>query len=270
MELCDVIVSVLPNDATLRSSVTSDMIPFYQGRKSESGTPKIHISCSTVSPQTAYDLHTLQQQKSDSQFHYISAPVFARPDGMIKAQAYIPISGSLEHLPRCTDILQHTSTQVFGFGADVRSACVVKLCGNFLIASAIESMAEAFTLGEKHGVSRMQMAQFFSESIFNCIIYKGYGERISARNHIPWKDAHFSLNLGHKDINLVLETANQTNVPMPIAHLLHDRFLSAMAQGWQDLDWSAIALNTTQDVGDVRVVQECVDKCRVAKEMKLQ
>ncbi|ETO19851.1 6-phosphogluconate dehydrogenase [Reticulomyxa filosa] len=114
------------------------------------------------------------------------------------------------------------------------------------------------------------MAQFFSETIFNCLIYKGYGDRVSGKNHIPWKDAHFALHLGHKDINLVLETANQTNVPMPVANLLHDRFLSAMAQGWHDLDWSAIALNSLQDVGEEKVVQECIDKCRNAKEMKLQ
>ncbi|ETO19852.1 3-hydroxyisobutyrate dehydrogenase [Reticulomyxa filosa] len=148
MERCDTIVTVLPNDTILKSFVSNEMLPHFRNSSNmNSEVIKVHISCSTVGPQTAHDLYTLQQERTNNRFEYMSAPVFARPDGMAKAQAYIPISGNLKFMPKCSELLQHTSTEVCGFGADVKSACVVKLCGNFLIASAIESMAESFTLG---------------------------------------------------------------------------------------------------------------------------
>jgi 3-hydroxyisobutyrate dehydrogenase-like beta-hydroxyacid dehydrogenase len=52
--------------------------------------------------------------------------------------------------------------------------------------------------------------------------------------------------LGHKDIRLALAAADSLRVPMPLASLLRDRFLTLLAQGGEGLDWSAISQRRTQ------------------------
>lgn len=159
-----------------------------------------------------------------------------------------------------TPILSATATKVYDFGDAVTAANVVKICGNFLIAASIESMSEAFTLAQKNGVDRVQLKEMMTETIFDCLIYKGYGQRVADFDHTPYKDAHFALELGHKDVNLVLDTANRSSVPMPFAAVLHDRYLSAMSKKRDALDWSAIALGMAEDAGFD--VADKVAKCK--------
>merc|ERR1712113_561977 len=195
--------------------------------------------------------HLASMQHEYNQTHYISSPVFARPDGMKRGESTIPISGGTETIRKdvVKPILLNTSTAVYDFGDDVGAANVVKICGNFLIASAIESMSESFTLAQKNGVDRVKFKEIMTETIFDCLIYKGYGQRVSEFDHVPYEDAHFALELGNKDVNLVMDTANKSNVPMPFASMLHDRYLSAMSKKRDKLDWSATALSMAEDAG---------------------
>merc|ERR1712217_201125 len=157
----------------------------------------------------------------------VSAPVFARPDGMRRGEATIPVSGVSWAKSKAIPLLERTASGVHDFGEDAGSANVVKLGGNFLIASAIEAMAEAAALAESHGVDREEFIRLMSSTIFDCLIYRGYGHRVAARDHFPHPDAHFALNLGHKDVALVHDSAAHAKCPMPIASLLRDRFVSA-------------------------------------------
>lgn len=125
-------------------------------------------------------------------------------------------------------------------GEEVGAANVVKLGGNFLIASAIEAMAESLALAEANGVDRVAMMEMLNSTIFDCLIYKGYGQRVSERDHLPYPDAHFALELGLKDVSLVSATAAASSTPMPLCSLLKDRYLCAQASGWGELDWSSI------------------------------
>lgn len=72
-------------------------------------------------------------------------------------------------------MLEKTSTGIYNFGESPGSANVAKICGNFLIATSIESMAEAFTLAEKNGVDPVELKKMLTDTIFDCLIFKGYG-----------------------------------------------------------------------------------------------
>jgi 3-hydroxyisobutyrate dehydrogenase-like beta-hydroxyacid dehydrogenase len=50
-------------------------------------------------------------------------------------------------------------------------------------------------------------------------------------------------------MNLVLDAATSASVPMPLASLLRDRWLSSLAKGRGNLDWSGIALAAADDAG---------------------
>src|SRR5262249_17220477 len=121
-----------------------------------------------------------------------------------------------------------------------------KLACNFLLASAIEAMAEAFTLAEKNGVGRGLLAEVLVRTVFDCPVYRNYGRQIAEQRYQP---ALFKLSLGLKDVSLVLQTAAASHVPMPLAGLLHDHLLAAVAKGRGDLDWTGLAGEVSEAAG---------------------
>ena len=253
VENADIVFTALPNDAILLSVSRGE-----GGIISSLQPGAIHVSCSTVSPDTS---RAIAKEHVDSGAGFVCAPVFARPDGMALGHATIPVSGADESVQRVLPLLNATATEVrTGFGSDPGAANVVKLAGNFLIASAIESMGEAFALSEAQGVDREAVRSLLTETIFDCLIYKGYGQRVARRDHAAYPNAHFALDLGRKDIELVRQTAASVNVPMPVAALLGDRFSGATAKGRSDLDWSAVGLASSEDAG-VDVSKE-IEQCR--------
>jgi 3-hydroxyisobutyrate dehydrogenase-like beta-hydroxyacid dehydrogenase len=122
----------------------------------------------------------------------------------------------------------------------------VKLSGNFLGAAVIESLGEALTLIAKEGIDERRYLEILTSTLFDAPIYKTYGELIAARRFEP---AGFAATLGQKDIRLVLAAAEDLRVPMPLASLLRDRFLTLLARGGEQLDWSAIGRLPALDAG---------------------
>ncbi|HTQ62743.1 MAG TPA: NAD-binding protein [Candidatus Solibacter sp.] len=125
-------------------------------------------------------------------------------------------------------------------------ANVVKLSGNFLIGSALESLSEALAFARKSGVDPGALMDFLTSTLFNAPVYKIYGDLIVQGKHEP---AGFLLPLGLKDVRLVLQAAEAANVPMPIASVVRDRMITAMARGNQDKDWSVIGRVAAEDAG---------------------
>ena len=125
-------------------------------------------------------------------------------------------------------------------------ANVVKLSGNFLIATVLESLAEALAFARKSGVDGGALMEFLTATLFNTPVYKTYGDLIVKGQHEP---AGFALPLGLKDVRLVLQAAEAASVPMPIASVVRDRFITAMARGNQDKDWSVIGRVAAEDAG---------------------
>ncbi|WP_239796077.1 NAD-binding protein [Candidatus Nitrotoga arctica] len=116
-------------------------------------------------------------------------------------------------------------------------ANLVKLSGNFLIATVIESLGEAMALVEKGGVNRHQFLNLLTSSLFSIPVYEKYGTIIADRHFEP---AGFAAHLGQKDMKLVLAAAEELKVALPFASILRDRFLDLAAHGGENLDWSAI------------------------------
>ena len=163
----------------------------------------------------------------------------------------------------------HTQTHkgVENFGEEPGAANIVKLCGNFLIAAAIESMSESLTLAQKNGVSRTQFMKLMSDTIFNCLIYKGYGQRTSEFDHTPYINQHFALNLGYKDIKLIKDIAENSNTTMPMCNLLQETYLTAINKNRSHLDWSAIALNIAENSGinTQNIEKKCNEQSTIPK-----
>jgi len=202
-----------------------------------------HVSMSTISPASA---RRMAEQHACFEVAYLGAPVFGRPEAARTGELWICLSGSDNAKGRVKPMLAMMGQGRFDFGADPGAANVVKLCGNFLIAAATEALGEALALAEKNSLDRTQVCEMLTETLFACPIYKGYGRKIAAQNYQP---VGFRLSLGLKDITLVLRTAGESQVPMPLASLLHDRALAAVAKGRGEQDWASLALEATADAG---------------------
>jgi 3-hydroxyisobutyrate dehydrogenase-like beta-hydroxyacid dehydrogenase len=233
-----IVITMLANDAALEA-----VVPDENGILSSLGKGGIHLSMSTVAPATARRLSELHQQQES---HYVAAPVFGRPDAAAARKLWIACSGKTAAKERVKPLLEQMGQGIFDFGEDAGAANVVKLTGNFLIISAIEAMAEAFTLAEKNGVDRTEVANLFGQTLFACPIYQNYGRMIAQQQYEP---AGFKLSLGLKDVTLALETARESQMPLPLASLLHDRLLALVTNGKGDIDWTGLALKTAEEAG---------------------
>lgn len=207
------------------------------------GPGGIHISLSTISPAAA---RQLAEHHKKHQVDYVASPVFGRPEAAAAKRLWVCISGSAAAKARVQPLLSAIGQGTFDFGDDPGAANVVKLCGNFLIASAIEALSESFTLARKNGIDPKSVADLFGKTFLACPVYQGYGKQIAEQRFEP---AGFRLALGLKDINLALQTAASSSVPMPLASLLRDRWLSSMARGRENMDWTAVALGVAEDAG---------------------
>jgi 3-hydroxyisobutyrate dehydrogenase-like beta-hydroxyacid dehydrogenase len=233
-----IVITMLADDQALES------VTFGENGILERLAPNgIHLSMSTVSPKLS---RHLAQEHQRHHVDYLAAPVFGRPEAAAARSLWICISGPQPAKQRVQPILNVLGQGLFDFGEEPGAAHVVKLAGNFLLASMMEALAEALTLGEKNGIDRTALANMFSSTLFACPTYQVYGEAIAQGRYQP---PGFTVSLGLKDLNLVLGTAAMSTMPMPVASLLHDRFLATIAKGWGHLDWAAIALGVSQDAG---------------------
>lgn len=203
----------------------------------------VHVSMSTILPTTARRLADAHARAGSG---YVAAPVFGRPSAAAEGMLWICVSGNDDAKARTLPILEPLSQKRVDFGQDPGGANIVKLSGNFMIASAIESMSEAFAFAEKNGIDPAAMSDFFGNSIFACPIYKNYGRIITDAAFDP---PGFRLALGRKDVELVAETARASAVPMPVLSTLVSRFAARVAKGGGELDWTSIALDVAADAG---------------------
>ena len=160
------------------------------------------------------------------------------PDAAQAARLIVVAAGPPEAVERCHPALEAIGRKLFVIGPDPPAANTVKLAGNFLIASMLETLGEAFALLRKSGVDPATFLEIMVGSFFQSPIYENYGKIIAEQRYEP---AGFKLRLGLKDVRLVMAAADEAAAPMPIASLIRDNMISGIAQGLGDLDWSAVA-----------------------------
>ena len=204
------------------------------------GAGGVHVSMSTISPATA---RRLAQEHGKFGVTYFAAPVFGRPEAAAAAKLFVCAAGAEAAKKRVEPLLKAIGQGTFDFGEDPGAANVVKLCGNFLVAATVEALAEMLILGEKNGVSKKAIVEMIGKF---SPLHHSYASIMAEERFEP---AGFRLALGLKDINLILGTAAASVTPLPLASLLHDRWIASMAKGRANLDWSAIALDVAENAG---------------------
>jgi len=203
----------------------------------------MHVSSSTISVALS---ERLTEAHARAGQRFVSAPVFGRPDAAAAGKLFIVAAGEPAAVAAAAPLFEAMGQKTFVLSESPKAANLVKLSGNFLIASVIESLGEALALVAKGGVDQRQYLEMLTSTLFNAPVYKTYGGLIAGGVFEP---AGFAAPLGQKDIRLTLAAAEELRVPMPLASLLRDRFLTLLAHGGDKLDWSAIGGLAAKDAG---------------------
>jgi len=202
----------------------------------------IHVSHSTISTALARKLTAEHAQRKQG---YLSVPVFGRPEAADTKNLLVVAAGPSELVERCRPLFDAIGRQTFVVGTEPWQANVAKVCGNFIIASVIEALGEAYATLRKAGVAPQAFLEIMN-ALMGSQVIANYGRIIAQEQFEP---AGFALQLGLKDVRLVLAAAEECAAPMPLASLVHDHLLSALAQGQGEMDWSSMTQVIARNAG---------------------
>ena len=234
----DAVITMLADDVAVESVVFGDA-----GVIKNLARGAIHISSSTISVTLS---EKMAAEHAASGQWFVSAPVFGRPEAAAAAKLFITAAGAPDAVDACMPLFESIGQRIFRFGDNAPDANLIKLSGNFLISSVIEALGEALALVGKAGLDQHQYVDFLTSTLFSAPVYKIYGGLIADKKFVP---AGFAAPLGFKDNRLVLAAAEKLRVPLPLASLIYNRFLTLLARGGESQDWSAFSQLAAEDSG---------------------
>lgn len=233
----DAVFTMLAED-----SAVADVVFGEEGIAAGLPERAVHLSASTISIAFARKLDEEHRKRRQD---FVSTPVFGRPEAAEAKKLIVLLAGDEGATEKCRPLAEAIGRQTFLVGKEPWQANAVKLCGNFMIASMLETFSEAFAVLRKSGIDEHLFLNVMVE-LFGSPVYKNYGSTIADRRFDP---AGFGLKLGLKDVRQVVELSGEASAPMPFASILRDRLVSAMANGQEHLDWSSISLVAARDAG---------------------
>ena len=239
---CEIVISMLPDDAAVREIVFGREAVGLDGLAQGLRTGAIHISMSTISTAAASELaseHAMNEQG------YVAAPVFGNPDAAKARQLYIVTAGAPADVERCRPLFDSLGQQTFVVGPDPAQANLIKLLGNVMTATALEVLGEIVTVIRKRGLDPAPFIDILTNTMFGGRAHKIYGAKIVAERYAPG----FRLPLALKDVRLALAEADGAGVAMPSVDVVRDRMVTAIARGYADLDWTALGLIAAEEAG---------------------
>lgn len=232
-----VLFSMLASDEALRE------VLFERGVLDALPAGSVHVNLATISVALARELAALHTERG---IGYVAAPVLGRPDVAAAGKLNLLVAGDADAIGRVQPLLDVVGQKTWRFGAAPEQANAVKLAANFCLASAIGTMGEAAALVRGHDVAAADFLAMLTGTLFAAPAYQGYGGMIAAGRYSP---AGFRLPLGLKDVRLALSAGEARNVPMPLANVLRDQLIEAIAHGDGELDWAALATVAARHAG---------------------
>jgi len=232
----EAVFSMLSNDAVMREVGLAGPL------LAKAAKNLIHVNMATISVDFAKELAAAHTKAG---LAYISSPVMGRPDMAEAAQLALIAGGDAAALATMQPVFDKIGARTVTMDAPEK-ANLFKIAANFMIASELEAIGEAFALLRKGGVDVGVFHDVLAGRLFTGAVFKGYGAMVLNRSYEP---AGFALTLGLKDVNLASSAAQGLNVDMPTAELLKAHFDQAVAWGWQDKDWAAIGEVSAKKAG---------------------
>jgi len=224
----EVAITMLADDAAVERAAADLLEALAPG--------SIHCGMSTISAKLS---RRLSEQHSRRGQRYVAAPVFGRPEAAEARKLWILAGGDGAALRRCEPLFEALGQGTAPVGALPEQAALAKICGNFIIASLIETFGEAFALGEKAGIDPENLSSILTRVLFaSAPMPTGYAARVTATQFEP---PAFTMALGYKDVSLALAASEDYRAPLPLGSLLREHYLESLAKGRDNWDWGGMA-----------------------------
>ena len=221
--------SVLADDAAVRD------VFLNSGALDKAPEGTVHVNLATISPDMAVEAAAVHAERGVG---YVAAPMFGGVPVAEAGNLNIVVAGADKFIERVRPSLEAVSAKVWPVGNDPRQANVVKVAGQVLIASAIQTMSEAVSIGERGGVPTDTLVELFTSTITPGPVYTNYSRLIAAEKYQP---AGFTPVLGRKDVDLARSQAASTGLRLPIGDLLSSLLTEAIDAGHASDDWASLA-----------------------------
>ena len=230
----DIVITMLADDAAVRA------VWLDSGLAERLPANAVHLNMATVSMGISRELAAIQGGR------YVAAPVFGRPPLAAQGQLDIIAAGPAVALQRCEPLFSVLGKQTFRVGEEPAKANAVKIARNFLLATMIESLGEAFALVRKCGVAPADFLNVIGSTSLGSPAYRNYGKMIVEE---AWSPAQFAMPLGVKDVELALATAREAGMDLALGQLIRKNLLAAIAAGRAEQDWAALAGHIAAEAG---------------------
>lgn len=205
----------------------------------------LHISCSTISVALSERLTAEHARRG---IDFVAAPVFGRPNVAEEGRLLIVVAGADEAVERARPLLEPLSRGISVVGEEPRQAHAVKLGGNFLISTMIQSLSEAFVYAQAQGIDPEVFFETVNSALFQSPFYAAYA---NVMLHPP-EHPGATIELGEKDLRLFRAAAASGGTRLSLAEGLAEVFAEARKMGLGSEDWAVGQYRTAQQRASLR------------------
>ncbi len=221
----DIIITMLTDDTAVDEVMNND--DFTKSLKSGA----IVIDMSSVKPTTATKHGNNLKLKN---INYLDAPVSGGTNGAEEASLAIMVGGEQNIFEDAFDILKKMGNPTLV--GPIGSGQVSKLANQIIVGLTIGAVAEAVTLCEKAGADPNKMIKALSGGWADSKVLQTHGKRMINKDFTPKGRASVHL----KDMNNILECANNYNTHLPISNLVKEMYKSLVENGHGETDHSSL------------------------------
>ena len=199
------------------------------------------VDASTVSAASSARVAAHAEARS---VRYLRAPVSGNPSVVRAGNLSFVVSGDRETLDEVEPVLLAIGPTIHHVGG-TEQARVVKLAINLMIAVLAQAMSEALVLGEAGGVSRSALLEVMASSAVGAPFVKYKTDALLRDEY----SATFTTALMEKDIDLVLDAAEEGGVELPLASEMKAQLHAAIDAGYADDDFIALFQHLRRRIG---------------------
>jgi 3-hydroxyisobutyrate dehydrogenase-like beta-hydroxyacid dehydrogenase len=230
VEAADVVLSSLADDAAVLDTYTGGWAAASAARPGQ-----VVLEMSTIAPATVRAIAPAIEERGAS---LLDAPVSGSVPAVQSGELTIMVGGDTVALDRARPVLDALAKRVFHVGT-LGAGATMKLAVNALVHAIAVGLSEALVLAEKAGVERNAAYEVFANGAAAApfVLYKR-----PAFERPEEAGVAFTLDLMAKDLDLILELADEVGARMDQAEQNRTTVRAALASGLSGRDMSSVAV----------------------------
>jgi 4-hydroxybutyrate dehydrogenase/sulfolactaldehyde 3-reductase len=224
----DVVITMLPN-----STIVHDVLSMAEGVFAHARPGTTILDMSTIDPDTT---DTLAKAAKERGLGFVDAPVGRLASHADRGESLFMVGGETADFERVKPLLEAMGSTIYHCGP-AGSGTRTKLVNNFLAVASCQMNAEALSLSQRFGLNLERTLEvLYGTTAVNGQLKIAWPAKVLRGDTEPG----FTIDLAHKDLTLIVESANAARVPMPMAAAAREAFSVARARGFGGQDFSAM------------------------------